>query len=140
MNYSLYIHVQLLVFCLALLVGVGAAFWFDLLRAWCWVTRPGRALLFMADLGFVLAAGALFLGVLFAANHGELRGYTVVGFGLGALIYRWLASPVVVIAASHTLRFTLGVCHRALSPFRALSKLFSRKHRELEEQDSDDEA
>lgn len=127
-------------FCLTLLVGVGVACWFDLLRAWCWVTRPGRTLVFMADFGFVLAAGALFLGVLFAANHGELRGYTVVGFGLGALTYRWLASPVVVIAAAHTLRFILGICQRALSPFRALAKLFSRKHHELEEQDSDDEA
>lgn len=76
----------------ALLLGVGAGLWYDLLRALRWRIRS-PALGIGLDLLFWLAVTALLFGWSVAAGNGTVQLFTCVGALLGGILYfRWLSS------------------------------------------------
>lgn len=87
---------QTLVFLQSILLGAASGLWYDVCRA---VRRTGRAGSFgtaLTDLLFWLTAlGALFYFAVTDAAA-QMRGYVLLGEGLGALLYFLCFSPLLL--------------------------------------------
>jgi len=92
------LEVQLYVFCVTILAGMVTGFLFDVFRALRGIVRPRRLLGDAGDLAFWVLTTFLISTALLFGNWGEVRLYVFAGLILGFLIYRWLASNVVVCA------------------------------------------
>lgn len=78
---------QAQVFIAAVYGGLIIGACYDILRALRWTFRAGRAATAVLDIVFALAVGIVMLAVLILATHGDIRGYTLLGFACGAALY-----------------------------------------------------
>lgn len=87
---------QVVSFLYALLVGAVWALFFDLFRALRRVTSHSGFLTFIEDLfSFLIFTFVTFM-LLMARCNGEVRGFIIVGEGLGFIIYRLTLSRFVM--------------------------------------------
>lgn len=90
------IRQETMVFLLSVLHGVTLAFGYDLLRAARRAFPHGLVAVSAEDFLFWLVAGFLTFVLTFLKTDGVIRGYVVVGIGLGVVLYHDTVSALVV--------------------------------------------
>lgn len=90
---------QIYIFLITLYGGMIAGFAYDVFRSIRKSFKTGRWLTALLDTAFIITLGAIVTAVLYAANAGELRLYTFVGFALGFCLYMAGISPFIIFLA-----------------------------------------
>jgi len=96
--------------------GAAAGLFFDVFRALRRVFPHPNALTQAEDALYVLFVFALVLGLVFTRNSGAMRGYVLLGFALGMLLYFSAASHI----ALRVLTWIVGTVKRVLYAFLRL--------------------
>ena len=107
--------------------GIVVAFIYDLFRIKRKVVKSNVIIIALEDLIYwIIASIVLFLSI-YASNDGELRGFAVIGFFLGALLYFLLLSRIVTFILIKILKATKNVLTKVfqiiLYPFKTAIKL-----------------
>lgn len=84
---------QIYIFMITLYGGMIAGFAYDIYRGIRRSFKTGRWATALLDTMFIITLGAIVVAVMYAANSGELRLYTFVGFALGFALYMAGISP-----------------------------------------------
>lgn len=90
---------QIYIFMLTIYGGMIAGFAYDLYRGIRRSFKTGRWVTALLDTMFIITLGAIIVAVMYAANAGDLRLYTFVGFVLGFALYLAGISPFVAFLA-----------------------------------------
>ena len=90
------IHQETTVFALSVVLGVGLAFFYDLLRIFRRMIRHGVLATGVEDILFWFLSACFLFALMFYGTSGALRGYVPAGAGLGALLYLQTASPWLI--------------------------------------------
>lgn len=98
------IRQETLVFFLSVLHGACLAFGYDLLRALRRGIPHGRAAVSAEDFLFWILAGFLTFCLLFFRTNGVLRGYVAAGILMGAVLYHFTLSFLIVAVFSWIFR------------------------------------
>lgn len=86
---------QPVIFLLTIYGGIFLGMVYDVYRCLKKLLKCGRWMVFLFDALFVLTMGGIIAAVLFLANQGELRLYTIVGFAMGFAMYMAGISPLM---------------------------------------------
>ncbi len=113
------IHQETVVFLLSVLHGAGLTFGYDVLRSLRRAFRHSMAAVSVEDFLFWLSAGFLTFCLAFFRTDGVIRGYVAAGMAIGAVLYHYTLSSVVVRVLSGLLR---GGGKIFLMVFRVLAK------------------
>lgn len=113
------IQQETVVFLLSVLHGIGLTFGYDLLRSLRRVFRHGVFAVSAEDFLFWLTAGFLTFCLAFFKTDGVIRGYVAAGIAIGAILYHYTVSSLVVRAVSGLLK---GIKHIFCLVWRILSK------------------
>lgn len=100
---------QLYSFGIVLLAGVSLGFLFDVFRVFRGLLRPGLISTPLLDLLFWALFTPVLLLYLLLANWGELRGYVIIGLGLGFFFYRLILSNTVINVILWVVRVVSGI-------------------------------
>ena len=90
---------QIYIFMITLYGGMIAGFAYDIYRGIRKSFRTGRWITALLDTMFIITLGAIVVAVMYAANAGELRLYTFIGFVLGFALYMAGISPFLSFLA-----------------------------------------
>lgn len=90
------IDVQAYMFSVTILSGIAIGFLFDIFRALRGIVRPRGLLSDAGDLAFWVLTTFFLSAALLFGNWGEVRLYVFAGIIIGLILYRLLASNVVV--------------------------------------------
>jgi len=112
------LDLQLYMFCVLVLAGIGLGLVFDLYRVFRGLTRPKGYVVGLEDLLFWLVVLVFLFGALIVGNWGELRLYVFVALALGLVLYWHLASAAVIAGMMHTYRFAERACKGVLKFMR----------------------
>ncbi len=91
---------QIYIFLITLYGGMIAGFAYDVYRGIRRSFKTGKWVTALLDTMFIITLGAIVVAVMYAANAGELRLYTFVGFVLGFALYMAGISPFLSFLAS----------------------------------------
>ena len=91
---------QIYIFLITLYGGMIAGFAYDVFRGIRRSFKTGRWTTALIDTIFILTLGAIVTAVLFAADAGALRLYTLVGFALGFALYIAGISPFIIFLST----------------------------------------
>lgn len=118
---------QAYVFLSTVYAGFIIGFIYDCCRMVRKITKPGIWLTGVMDLLFWIVMGLLSFLVLFYVNDGEVRIYTIAGFGIGWALYALTLSPYIMKALTWIYRMLAKlinwVTNLLLWPFRMLKKV-----------------
>ncbi|WP_066500760.1 spore cortex biosynthesis protein YabQ [Abyssisolibacter fermentans] len=89
---------QILIFLTTIYGGLIIGFIYDLYRVFRYFIKPKRLATLIEDLLFWILISIISIGILFYSNWGQLRGYVLLGFILGVLIYSLLLSKIIIKA------------------------------------------
>lgn len=108
----------------ALLMGIFITFVYDILRIARRVFRHGSLLVSLEDLIFWIYCAAEVFMLMYRFSDGMLRWFAVLGALVGMFLYKKLASPFFVKAASFVLikvkEFLKGILNLLLKPVKFL--------------------
>ncbi len=90
---------QIYIFMITLYGGMIAGFAYDIYRGIRKSFKTGRWMTAILDTMFIITLGAIVVAVMYAANSGELRLYTFIGFVLGFSLYMAGISPLLTYFA-----------------------------------------
>ncbi len=90
---------QIYIFLITLYGGMIAGFAYDIYRGIRRSFKTGRWMTALLDTMFIITLGAIVVAVMYAANAGELRLYTFIGFVLGFALYMAGISPFLSFIA-----------------------------------------
>ncbi len=90
---------QIYIFLITLYGGMIAGFAYDVFRSIRKSFKTGRWVTALLDTMFIIFLGAIVTAVMYAANAGDLRLYTFIGFVLGFVLYIVGISPFIVFLA-----------------------------------------
>ncbi len=90
---------QIYIFLITLYGGMIAGFAYDVYRGIRRSFKTGKWVTALLDTMFIITLGAIVVAVMYAANAGELRLYTFVGFVLGFALYMAGISPFLSFLA-----------------------------------------
>ncbi len=90
---------QIYIFLITLYGGMLAGIAYDIYRLIRKAVKRGRWLTVVLDILFILTLAAIMLFVMYAANAGELRLFTFIGFALGFALYMAGLSPFISFLA-----------------------------------------
>lgn len=90
---------QIYIFLITLYGGILAGIVYDIYRCIRRAAKKGRWLTALLDTLFIVTLGMIVLVVMYAANAGELRLFTFVGFALGFALYMAGLSPFISFLA-----------------------------------------
>ncbi|NLL48507.1 MAG: hypothetical protein GX249_07970 [Firmicutes bacterium] len=108
---------QLYSFSIVLLAGITLGIFFDLFRVIRGILRPGLISTPILDLLFWALITPILVLYLVLANWGELRGYVLIGLGLGLFFYRLLLSGLVLSFLLWLVRVVGGFLNLVVSFF-----------------------
>lgn len=113
-------------FVLCALSGVACAFLYDFFKIIRRTIRSGQGLTFILDLLFWLCAAFLMFGMLLFANYGRMRIFEATAVLLGAIVYFFSISNVVVTCGTavvnRLLLFLFWVLKILFFPVRLLNR------------------
>lgn len=89
---------QILIFLTTVYGGLIIGFIYDLYRVFRYFIKPKGLATLIEDLLFWILISIIAIGILFYSNWGQLRGYVLLGFILGVLIYSLLLSKIIIKA------------------------------------------
>ena len=122
---------ELLFFFKSILTGVFIVFIYDILRICRRIIKHGNIAIALEDLTYWLGIGFLVFIVMYRENNGEIRGYAIIGIGLGMIVYSGSFSKLLVEYSSKIINFILKITRRfiyiILTPIRFIAKKISVK-------------
>lgn len=95
---------ELHIIAAAMLFGAGIAFLYDWIRIFRRIRTRGLFWVSVEDLLYWIAVCVAAFYFFFQENSGSVRGYMVLGIGLGALLYHLLLGKWMIKAASFLIR------------------------------------
>lgn len=101
---SAVIHQETVIFLMAVLHGIGLTALYDLLRALRRAVPHGVAAVSCEDFLFWITAGFLTFCFAFRYTDGVIRAYVSAGIALGAVLYHFTVSTVVLKAVAWLFR------------------------------------
>ena len=114
---------QTLIFLRAIAVGAGIMLCYDLFRMLRIAFTVSDAVIFVEDVVFFVAAGLITWFYLLESCRGELRGFVMIGEGLGGIIYFFTIGRAVMGVAKPVIHFLQHLIDRLiLSPLRWIWK------------------
>lgn len=124
------IHQETVVFLLSVLHGAALTLGYDVLRSLRRAFRHSIAAVSLEDFLFWLTAGFLTFCLAFFWTDGVIRGYVAAGIAIGAILYHFTISPLVVRVFSGILqggkRVFLWVFHILSKPVRKFCLLLKK--------------
>lgn len=118
--------IDLTIFLGAVYGGLIAGFLYDIYKTFRYFSKPNKWITYIGDFLFWVLLSFLFFYVVVRLNWGEIRGYIVLGFLLGILIYNKVFSKFIYQASIRMgmiLRKVLGkVLYTMFYPFRYVKK------------------
>lgn len=93
---STFVYYQLYIFLATFYGGVVIGFMYDIYKIYRTILKPKKFVAMIQDLLFWIVISGVAIYVLVYSNDGQLRGYSLLGFMVGALIYNLLLSRIVV--------------------------------------------
>lgn len=116
---------QTAIFLWSMAVGAGIMMCYDVFRILRAAFQPNDVCIFIEDVIFFVIAGLATWFYLLESCHGELRGFVMVGEGIGGLLYFLTVGRAVMGVARPLIRFFQGVIERLiLRPARWMWKVF----------------
>lgn len=91
---------QPLIFLVTVYGGMAAGAVYDVFRGIRSAVKRGRWLAALLDTLFIVVLGLIVVFILYSANLGELRMYSLVGFALGFALYIVGISPFISFIAA----------------------------------------
>lgn len=120
---------QAYVFLSTVYAGFIIGFIYDCYRMVRKITKPGIWLTGIMDLLFWIVMGVLSFLVIFYVNDGEVRIFTIAGFGIGWALYALTLSPYIMKALTWIYTTLARLIHWLINlilwPFRMLGKAFA---------------
>ncbi|WP_432404963.1 spore cortex biosynthesis protein YabQ [Wukongibacter sp. M2B1] len=101
---STFVYYQLYIFLATFYGGVVIGFMYDIYKIYRAILKPNRFIAIIQDILFWIVISGVAVYVLVYSNDGQLRGYSLLGFMVGALIYNLLLSRIVVKAITIVLK------------------------------------
>ncbi len=114
---------QTWLFLYTVLFGILFAAVYDTLRAFRRAVPHALFLIQLEDIVFWLGVGAASYWLMFSSNYGEIRGFCLLGLGLGTLLYGCTLSRFIVKGLSALLRTLVKIL--AL-PWRGIGKVIQK--------------
>lgn len=106
--------------------GLVAGFIYDVYKTIRYFSKPRKFMTSLGDLLFWTLTASIFFIILIKNNWGEIRGYTILGFFLGILVYNKIFSRFIYPICLRIGRILKGFFAKLLSivfyPFRVLKK------------------
>lgn len=93
---STFVYYQLYVFLAAFYGGIVIGFMYDIYKIYRSMLKTKKFIAAIQDVLFWIAISIIVIFVLVYSNDGKVRGYSLIGFILGSLIYNLLLSRIVV--------------------------------------------
>lgn len=90
---------QPIIFMITIYGGIILGLVYDIYRAVRKIVRSGKWVVVLCDTLFIITLGLIVTFVMYTANQGELRLFTIVGFVLGFTLYMAGLSPFVFYIA-----------------------------------------
>lgn len=93
---STFVYYQLYVFLVTFYGGIVIGFMYDIYKIYRSMLKTKKFIAAIQDILFWIAISIVVIYVLIYSNDGKVRGYSLIGFVLGALIYNLLLSRIIV--------------------------------------------
>ena len=122
---------QVYIFLATILVGAVMGIVFDFFRA---LRRNGNTcniIVYLQDIIFWLIVAVIIITSSFVLNNGELRGYMLIGYVLGAFIYMLTLSKYIKSFFGFILDLISNGLQILCKPFNMVSKSFQKKEENL---------
>ncbi|SKC91153.1 spore cortex biosynthesis protein YabQ [Maledivibacter halophilus] len=117
-----FVYYQLYAFLATFYGGIVIGFLYDIYRIYRSMLNFKKVITAIQDLLFWIAISIVAIFVLIYSNDGNVRGYSIMGFILGALVYNLLLSSIVV----KTIKIFLNVIKRIFNDiYMGLRKIFN---------------
>ena len=124
MDTSLILEIH--IFLTVIYSGLMAGFIYDLYKAIRYFLRPNKIITYLGDLLFWTAIASIFFYTIIKTNWGEIRGYILLGFFLGIIIYYKLFSKYIyglcIKVGKVISTFIKGIISPILYPFKLIKK------------------
>lgn len=118
------------IFLLAIGYGLILGFFYDLYRVFRYYSRPKRILSIIQDLIFWLIVTLVFFTFLFHNTNGVVRGFVIIGFLIGGILYLKIISkynfPILIRLFKLILRLIHEIISIILYPFRKIFIFYKR--------------
>ncbi|SHH42711.1 spore cortex biosynthesis protein YabQ [Caloranaerobacter azorensis DSM 13643] len=126
---------QAYIFLLTVYGGILIGFVYDLYRIFRYFSKPNKIATLIEDLIFWIIVSIIALATLIFSNWGQLRGYVLLGFICGALIYTKLLSKPVITLMVYLVREFIELLKYIVNvltyPFRFIIHLLSIPFRKI---------
>lgn len=122
---------ELYIFLTAIYSGLIVGFVYDIYRTIRYYSKPGKLITYIGDMLFFIVITFIFFAMLVKSNWGEIRGYIILGFIIGIIVYFKIFSKLIFPISIKVGRGLKKVMERVLflitCPFKVLErKLFPR--------------
>ena len=117
---------QARLFLLALATGAGMLLIYDLFRIVRRVIRHGTAAIAVEDMCFWIGCACWMFRLMCRENDGSIRGFVIIGAGVGMLLYCMLLSRLIVRGGAAAFGFLVNILAKIFgfltAPFRFLGR------------------
>jgi len=123
---------QVYIFLSSVLIGAVMGVIFDFFRA---LRRNGNTkniIVYFQDVIFWLIVAVIIITSSFILNNGELRGYMLIGYLLGAILYMLILSNYIKALFIIIMNFLERIMGILLTPFLKLMEKMEKKEENLE--------
>ncbi len=118
------IGLELMFFFVSIKSGAFLLLAYDFLRIFRRILKHKRFFVAMEDLLFWIIASIYLFGIMYEQNDGVIRGFSILGMGLGMIIYYNLLSNIVINISTIILRKIImlinSIIRGIIYPFRVI--------------------
>ena len=123
---------QVYIFLSSVLIGAIMGVVFDFFRA---LRRNGNTkniIVYIQDIVFWLIIAVIIITSSFILNNGDLRGYMLIGYVLGALLYMLILSNYIKGMFIIIMNFITKIFKAIIQPFAIMLENLNKKDKKLE--------
>lgn len=128
---NLYLYKELQLFGLSVMFGVAILLFYDFFRILRRLIPHNTAVVAVQDLVFWIVTGFSIFALLYKYNNGSIRGYCILGMGVGMIAYGMILSSFIVNFAVKVGNFIKKVLRKfekyIIIVRKKLYKIFKRK-------------
>ena len=123
---------QVYIFLWSVLIGAIMGVIFDFFRAWRRNGNTRNIIVYVQDIIFWFIVAIIIITSSFILNNGELRGYMLIGYLLGALLYMLLLSTYIKGMFIIIMNLITKGIEFLLKPFKKMLEKIEKKDKILE--------
>ncbi|NLJ96268.1 MAG: hypothetical protein GX321_03880 [Clostridiales bacterium] len=102
------IRIELHFFMISILWGIIILFAYDQFRILRRIIRHNLLFLTIEDLLFWILASVFIFAMIYEKNSGTIRGFSIMGMGIGMILYHYIFSDMIVKLISRGIMILLG--------------------------------